>query len=341
MVKVSIVVPVYNGEQYLCRCMASLVNQTLKDIEIILVDDGSTDSTPEMCDGYAKLYNFVKVIHKENGGLGYARNSGMEVATGEYITFCDSDDYVELNTYEKAYQKGEETNADIVRFDYHRELPSGERVTPNKRCPLEEGLYEDEKYKEFIVYPTYGLLPYQGAKDFLDCSAWSNLYKRELFVKHQIKFESEREVLSEDLLFNVDVLAKAKSCYVLEDKFYHYIVNDGSLTQKYRPERFTATVKIFHELLARSKKYGIYEQTRLRIARRFLALTRWCIKYELLLIKDKKVAKKNICDMVNNEYLNKVLWSYPIKQMPLKYKLTYYAIRRKNFLVLRLIKNKI
>ena len=97
--KVSIIVPVYNVEKYLVRCMESLLNQTLKEIEIILVDDGSPDNCPQMCDEYARRDSRVKVIHKSNAGLGYARNSGLDVAVGEYIAFVDSDDYVDTSMY--------------------------------------------------------------------------------------------------------------------------------------------------------------------------------------------------------------------------------------------------
>lgn len=101
--KVSVVVPIYNTEPYLERCMQSLLSQTLKDIEIILVDDGSPDCSPKMCDEYAQKDSRIKVIHKRNAGLGYARNSGLEIATGEYVAFIDSDDYIAPNMYEKLY----------------------------------------------------------------------------------------------------------------------------------------------------------------------------------------------------------------------------------------------
>ena len=120
--KVSIIVPVYNVELYLDRCIQSLVNQTLKDIEIILVDDGSPDNCPCLCDGYARNDSRIRVIHKQNEGLGYARNSGLEVATGDYVTFCDSDDCVSVNTYEYCYGIAIKENLDIVRFKEERFL---------------------------------------------------------------------------------------------------------------------------------------------------------------------------------------------------------------------------
>ena len=119
--KVSIIVPVYNVEKYLDRCMESLLNQTLKDIEIILVDDGSPDNCPQMCDDYAKKDSRVKVVHKANAGLGYARNSGLDVATGEYVAFVDSDDYVELDMYEQMYEASLNYQVQMVLCGFNRD----------------------------------------------------------------------------------------------------------------------------------------------------------------------------------------------------------------------------
>ena len=114
MAKVSIIVPVYNVEKYLRQCVDSLRLQTLHDIEIILVDDGSLDNCPIICDDYAELDKRIKVIHKKNGGLGMACNSGMEIATGEYIAFCDSDDYVDMDMYETLYETAIKYDCDAV-----------------------------------------------------------------------------------------------------------------------------------------------------------------------------------------------------------------------------------
>lgn len=113
--KVSVIVPIYNVEKYLDECIVSLLNQTLEDIEIILVDDESPDNCPKMCDEYANKDKRVKVIHKKNGGLGFARNSGLDVATGEYVAFIDSDDFIDLDMIEHLYNVATEYNADEVR----------------------------------------------------------------------------------------------------------------------------------------------------------------------------------------------------------------------------------
>lgn len=113
--KVSIIVPVYNVEKYFDRCINSLINQTLREIEIILVDDESPDNCPEMCDKYAKKDSRIKVIHKKNGGLGFARNSGLDIAAGEYFAFVDSDDYVDLDFYEKLYTAAKNGDYDLAQ----------------------------------------------------------------------------------------------------------------------------------------------------------------------------------------------------------------------------------
>ena len=112
--RVSIIVPIYNVEKNLDRCMNSLVNQTLKDIEIIMVDDGSPDNCQKMCNEWAKKESRFKVVHKKNGGLGYARNSGLDVSIGEYVAFVDSDDFVKTEMYGQLYDKVEKTKADTI-----------------------------------------------------------------------------------------------------------------------------------------------------------------------------------------------------------------------------------
>ena len=114
MPKVSIIVPIYNVERYLDRCMDSLLHQTLEDIELILVDDGSPDQCPQMCEKYAELDSRVKVVHKKNAGLGLARNSGLGIATGEYVAFIDSDDFVDLDMYGTLYAETEKYPYDAV-----------------------------------------------------------------------------------------------------------------------------------------------------------------------------------------------------------------------------------
>ena len=118
--KISVVVPIYKVEKYLDRCIYSIINQTYTNLEIILVDDGSPDNCPKICDEYASKDNRIKVIHKQNGGLSSARNAGIKVATGDYIGFVDSDDFIELDMYEQMYKVAYENDVDLVMSDYYK-----------------------------------------------------------------------------------------------------------------------------------------------------------------------------------------------------------------------------
>ena len=116
--KVSIIVPIYNVEKYLATCIKSLQNQSLKDLEIILVDDESPDNCPKLCNEYAKTDSRIKVIHKKNEGLGFARNSGLNIAEGEFVSFLDSDDYIDLNAYEELYELAKSNNLDAIYYKF-------------------------------------------------------------------------------------------------------------------------------------------------------------------------------------------------------------------------------
>ena len=144
MCKVSVVVPIYNVEKYIKQCVVSIRNQTLEDIEIILVDDGSPDNCPQICDEYKKLDNRIKVVHKKNGGLSSARNAGMRVATGEYIGFVDSDDYIEVDMYEKMYNTSKKYNTKVcleIKKDYNMRKYWTRIAIENKM----EVVYEQQK----------------------------------------------------------------------------------------------------------------------------------------------------------------------------------------------------
>ena len=190
--KISVIVPIYNVEQYLRRCIDSIINQTYKNLEIILVDDGSPDNCGQICDDYAKKDTRIKVIHKKNGGLSDARNVGLEVCTGDYISFVDSDDWIELNTYEIMMKSMNEYNADMVvsniNYVYKDKVES--KYSEDKiRC-----FNKEEAMKELI-------------KDGLvQAVVWNKLYKR--VVIDNLRFKVGK--LNEDEFFTYKICAKAE-----------------------------------------------------------------------------------------------------------------------------------
>lgn len=235
MCKVSVIVPCYGVEAYLDRCMASLLTQTLDDIEIIMVDDGSPDRVPFMCDDYAKKDSRIKIIHKENGGLGYARNSGLDLATGEYVVFIDSDDYIESDAFEKMYNEAKRSQADAVfsgfyiqnkqgLWEEHIEMPESKEMVGT----------EIEEFKLGMIASA----PYEKVERYFWVSVWHALYKRDLIEKHHIRFVSEREYAAEDIPFQVQFLSYAKKLSYLPECFYHYCINGASLTHSFNIDKF-------------------------------------------------------------------------------------------------------
>ena len=219
MILVSIIVPVYNVEKYLERCLDSLVNQTLKDIEIILVDDGSTDSSGRICDEYAKKDKRIKVIHKENGGQCSARNIGLDIAEGQYIGFVDSDDFIKLDMYKILYLVMKEYRADIAKCNFE-DVINGERM----------------KYKQsdlITVYDTEGALnnfinePYKFNKHF-KAIMWDGLYKRQLF--EEIRFP-EGFIYEEGFVLP-KLFLKSKKLIHIDKNLYYYAQNkNGTMSQ--------------------------------------------------------------------------------------------------------------
>lgn len=229
MPEVSIVVPVYNVEKYLARCIDSLVKQTLKDIEIILVDDGSKDQSGDICDRYALEDQRIKIVHKSNGGLSSARNAGLDKASGKYVGFVDSDDDVEPDMYEQMLRTAERYDVDFVMSDYIR-------VLDNNSCYLKtldiEGGYYDRKKIRKIIFPNlimgedldYGPL----------LSVWHCLYRRGFLAENDLCFD-EQVRWSEDNIFSAILGYKCSSFYYLKGVgLYHYHQNPGTITTAYR-----------------------------------------------------------------------------------------------------------
>lgn len=280
--KVSIILPIYNVEKYLDRCMDSLLNQTLKDIEIIMVDDGSPDNCPQMCDEYAKKDNRVKVVHKKNAGLGFARNSGLDVAKGEYIAFVDSDDYVGLNMYKTLYDRAEADKCDAVFCGFRTELKQNKWV------------YSDEvdadklwRGKDVQLFMLDMIASGAGVKAerLYQMSVWHSIYKRSIIEDNHLRFVSEREVASEDIPFQVDYLSKANTVAYIKEMYYSYCLNGTSLTATLKPEKYARYKQLRACLLTKSSDAEYVS----RVNRLFIGYTR-----------------SHLYDIINSAWKNKV-----------------------------------
>lgn len=243
--KISIIVPVYNVEKYLQRCINSLIDQTLKDIEIILVDDESPDNCPRLCDNYAKSNDRIKVVHKRNEGLGYARNSGLDVATGEYVMFVDSDDTIETDSCEQFYNAAKAYDADIVTGNFNNEVSSGKW----KKTEQPEGL-QILKGNEVYHYmlDMIASAPCINAERLYPVSVCITCIKRALIESIGLRFKSERQVASEDTIFKAILLKHTQILVRLPYAFYFYHINDSSLTHTFDINKFYKLKNLYAEL---------------------------------------------------------------------------------------------
>lgn len=225
---VSVVIPIYKVEKYLNRCVGSVVDQTYKNLEIILVDDGSPDRCPEMCDEWVKSDSRIKVVHKENAGLGMARNTGLDNATGEYICFFDSDDYVDPTTIEKCVATMLRDDSDVAVFGCVNDY--GERRIPQK-LDVKKFVFEGKSVQEELIPSllTYGM--------GFGISCCMKFFKTAAINDNFIRFHSEREIISEDTIFILELLSKVKAVSIVAENLYYYCKNEGSLTTCYRSDR--------------------------------------------------------------------------------------------------------
>ena len=212
MPKVSIIIPIYNVEKYLKECLDSVVNQTLKDIEIICVNDGSTDKSGQILDEYASKDNRIKVIHKENGGYGKAMNIGFDNATGEYIGIVEPDDYVEKNMYEELYKKAIETGVDLVKSDFYTFV--GDDLS---RINTYKSLDKSNSYYDKIINPEDDILVFN-----LVSNTWSGIYKKDFLLKYHIRHNITPGASFQDQGFWFQTFIFAESIYFMNVPFYHY-----------------------------------------------------------------------------------------------------------------------
>ena len=226
---VSVIVPIYNVEKYLDRCLQSIVGQTYPHLEIILVDDGSQDGSGKLCDLWAQKDSRIKVVHKNNGGLGMARNTGLDQAAGKYIFFFDSDDYVDKTVVEKCVQNAEQHRSDVVMFGRHNVYD--DVVFKAGKVSATKLLYEGRELQE-------NLLPLLFTYELgFGVSAWGKMFRMDIFQKHGLKFKSEREIISEDAYFILEFLSKATIATILPECLYYYCKRNNSLSQSFRKDR--------------------------------------------------------------------------------------------------------
>ncbi|MBQ7976629.1 MAG: glycosyltransferase family 2 protein [Clostridia bacterium] len=339
----SIVVPVYNTEKYLRRCMDSIMNQTLKDIEIIIVDDGSKEGCAVLCDEISKTDSRIKVVHKENGGLGFARNSGIEEATGEYIGFVDSDDYIEPIMCETLYNAAKKYNADLAISGIcfvGGNMFSRSGGDTKKSYFEEETVFEKEDTKKLLL-GVVGALPHEPDDSRYGVSVCKNIFKTSVIRERKIEFLSERKILSEDTLFMVDFIKSSQSAVGVPGAYYCYCRNEDSLSKSYNKERFEKSIVFLDELEKRIADTIGKEKYKSYLDRLTQGFGRILCSQEIMNARDKKikffVLRKRLKEICTQDKIQDVLKSYPWYRLPVKQAAFAFAMKYKLFLLQKLM----
>ena len=267
MPKVSVIVPIYNVEKYLEKCINSLLSQTLEDIQIILVNDGSKDNSGNIakeCEKNNK--NRIIYVEKENGGLSDARNYGLKYATGDFIAFLDSDDYIEKNAYEEMYNKAIEENADYVECDFIWEFPNKIRV--------------DKQY------------PYKNKKEmlsFVRVVAWNKLIKRQLITDNNLEFP--KGLRYEDVEFTYKLIPFVNRFAYVDKPFIHYVQREDSIANV-QNERTAEIFTVLDNVIEFYKKNNIYEKYRDELEYNYARYLLCSSLKRMCKIKDKTIREK-------------------------------------------------
>ncbi|MEK4065683.1 glycosyltransferase [Peribacillus sp. FSL R5-0717] len=321
----SIIVPVYNVEKFIDKCLYSLVNQTLQDIEIIIVNDGSTDNSQNIIDEYVKNYsNKLVSLNKENGGLSDARNFGLKHASGEYVGFVDSDDFIDFDMYEKLYDYAIKKNADIIISDFIFE-PDNIVINSDLEDTIELNLKNNPEL--LLIEP----------------SVCNKLFKRSLFYENNIDFTYG--LLHEDRLTIAKLFYHSKKIYYLKEAFYHYLKHrENSITTSVNMKKYTDIIIVLNEIDQFFVENNFILHTRESLDKLFLNLyIAFCMRaiYEIKDIDKRNeflndfgyfILKKVNQPLKNSRYNNKRIKMILILLINRRYALVNLLIKTKKIL---------
>lgn len=303
MIKISIIVPVYNAGKYLNACLESIKNQTYKEIEVILINDGSTDASLSICQEYSKRDSRFIVVNKDNEGVSETRNRGIKIATGEFIMFLDADDWIEENTCEILYNQIRKNDAEMVFCNYIMEYENGRK---NVNFNSETKVITGEEIKKDIILP----LIEEEDKNLVHTRAafrgpWGKLFKKSIIDEKKIRFNKELSI-GEDFIFNLEYLKYIKKVVIEDEYLYHYRINNQSALNRYRDNFWI----IYKSLLINLENYLEENLGDMDYSKR---LNKLKLKYFLICIKNEMnpLNKKSLKE--RKEYIESICQDSIIK----------------------------
>lgn len=328
---ISVIIPVYNVENYLEECLESVLKQTYKDYEVLMVDDGSTDISGKICDRYADYYDNFHTVHKKNEGLGPTRNVGVQHAKGEYIAFLDSDDYWAEDMLQRLVDCVMQCGVDMCKSGFVRVNGRHENI---KCISYDERIYIDEEAKFDFLPRMIGSQPKMS--DSVEVSVCACLYKKSIIDTFDIRFPSEKDLISEDLVFNINFMQHSKGAALLSYTGYFYRINQGSLTTKYRIDRFDACKRFYLYINDLLKEYGYDDITLVRLRRLLFVYLRMCISQEKRNVSglDAKKRRSNIATICSDQIVVDAISTYPVRDLGIKQKIFLRLVQKRKAYVL-------
>ena len=308
---VSIIIPVYNTKKYLSQCVDSVLAQTYSNLQVILVDDGSTDGSDTLCDDYKIKDSRVDVIHKKNEGLGLTRNKGLELANGEYVTFLDSDDWIDKDHIKNLISPAYSTDYDVIFGTYTKATNEGQ-VLDITELPY-QGEKREIEIKNQIMFAI--IAADNGSKRDLGIpmGVCFNLYKTSIINQYGLRFPSEKVVSSEDIFFNLEYLNLCKSAYFTTEAGYYYRFNPNSITKGYDELQEQRTELFYNQLSSCVKMLGMPTDVTFRIERCMMAKIRGLLSSIVRSSFERKEKLHKIRELLNKPWVCSLMENY---QMP-------------------------
>lgn len=326
---ISIIVPVYNVEKYLSRCLDSLINQTLRDIEIICVNDGSTDTSLKIITDYASIDNRIIIVDKTNGGLSSARNAGLELIRGEYFMFVDSDDWLEECACEESYKAIIQYDAECLMFSYTKEF--GKHSIVNHIFDQDKIIWQDYDVQNNFHRRLFGLIGTELAKPQdgdLIVSACMQLYNSEKF--RNIRFVDTNIIGTEDCWYQILVYQKCRKFVYIDRPWYHYFrINDNSLTTRYNQYLFERWQNLYSLMAQHIEANGLGNEYKFALQNR-IGISILGLGLNQARSNDSILEGSNhLKQILSSDKFCQALHSLDTKYMPIPWKIFFFLARKK------------
>jgi len=325
--KVSIIIPVFNVESYLCKSLDSVLKQTLKEIEIIIINDGSTDNSLKICRKFERKDKRIKLINQVNKGVSAARNVGLKMATGEYIGFVDPDDWIEPTMFEYMYKSTTLNNAELTMCEYLVEKGKDIELKP---LNFEKLILEGSEIRDLLIGNLIGANHLFKQDDVIMGSVCRLLVKRSTLEYLEIEF-NEDIALMEDLIFCIEYLIRINKVSIVRKPLYHYVKNNYSAVNSYRENKEDELKLVFHKIKDLLERENIYNDFLKKMEIRYIRIYLLSITNEANIGNPKRKSEKisSIKQYCNNKTLNKYIQKVDTRNYSIKHRILLFLVNRK------------